>query len=90
MTVTQQENSVASPANVTAMDDSYPSFRRMMLSRRERGEAVLSQRACIRELGMRDRVVRGFFRRLQNEELIDKRGGQFEFVVPGQKVMRLV
>ena len=90
MTVTQQENSVASPANVTAMDDSYPSFRRMMLSRRERGEAVLSQRACIRELGMRDRVVRGFFRRLQNEELIDKCGGQFEFVVPGQKVMRLV
>ena len=69
----------ATPANVTAMDDSYPSFRRMMLARRDRGEAVLSQRACIREMNLRDRQVRGFFQRLQSEGIIDKQGGQFEF-----------
>ena len=80
----------ATAANVTAMDDSYPSFRRMMLSRRERGETVLSQRACIRELKLKDRTVRGYFQRLQNEGMIEKRGGQFEFAVPGQEAMRLV
>ncbi len=80
----------ATPANVTAMDDSYPMFRRMMLARRDRGEAVLSQRACIRELKLKDRTVRGFFQRLQSEGVIDKRGGVFEFAAPEQKVMRLV
>lgn len=70
----------ASPANVTALDDSYPAFRRMMLSRRERGEAVLSQRSCIRELNLKDRRVREFFRRLQSEGVIEKGNrGQFVF-----------
>ena len=70
----------ATPANVTAMDDSYPAFRRMMLSRRDRGEPVLSQRACIRELSLKDRRVREFFRRLQSEGVIEKGNrGQFVF-----------
>lgn len=87
---TSEQETQASPANVLAMDGSYPSFRRMMLSRRERGEAVLSQRACIRELNLKDRVVRGFFQRLQDEGLIEKRGGVFGFAEPQQKAMRLV
>ena len=85
---------IAKPAatadNVTAMDDSYPSFRRMMVARRERGEPVLSQRACIRELDLKDRTVRGYFHRLQSEGVIEKRGGVFEFAAPQQKAMRLV
>ena len=69
----------ASGANVTAMDNSYPAFRRMMLARRDRGEGILSQRACIRELTLRDRQVRGFFMKLQKEGVIEKNGGQFEW-----------
>ena len=76
---------VATLANVTAMDDSYPAFRRMMLARRDRGEAVLSQRACIRELNLKDRTVRGYFQRLQSEGVIEKRAGMFEFAEPEQK-----
>ena len=79
-----------SPANVTAMDDTYPAFRRMMLARREAGQSVLAQRACIREMNLKDRQVRGFFQRLQDEGLIKKgQRGQFVFVVPKQNVMRL-
>ena len=80
----------ATPANVTAMDDSYPSFRRMMLARRERGEPVLSQRACIRETGQKERVIRRYYAQLQSEGVIEKRGGQFGFAEPQQRVMRLV
>ena len=73
--VTQQ----ADTANVTAMDNSYPAFKRAMLARRDRGEGVLSQRACIREMNLKDRQVRGFFQRLQAEGIIEKSGGQFEW-----------
>lgn len=81
-----EETGVLAPAgtaNVTAMNNSYPAFRRMMLDRRERGEGVQSQRACIRELRIRDRQVRGFFQRLQAEGVIEKVGGQFEWKKSG-------
>ena len=82
---------VAAPGNVTAMDGSYPAFRRMILARRDRGETVLSQRACIRETGQKERVIRRYYAQLQSEGIIEKRGGQFGFVLePKQKVMRLV
>ena len=74
----------ATPANVEVMDDSYPVFKRQMLSRRDAGEPVLSQRACVREFGYRDRQVRGFFARLQREGLVEKRGGQFEWATSGK------
>ena len=81
----------ADTANVTAMDNSYPAFKRMMLARRERGEGVLSQRAYIRESGLRDRQVREYYRQLQEEGIIEKQGGQFGFAkTPAQGVMSLV
>ena len=73
-------SSPSSSANVTAMDDSYPAFKRMMVSRRDAGQEVLAQRACIRELNLKDRQVRGFFQRLQDEGVIEKGvRGQFVF-----------
>ena len=81
---------VDAPANVTAMDDSYPAFKRMMNQLRDKGDSVPSQRACIRDLGLRDRQVRGFFQRLQEDGVIVKRGGQFEWFKSGHKVMRQV
>ncbi len=70
----------STPANVTAMDDSYPSFKRMMLARRDAGQGVMAQRACIRELNLKDRTVRGFFQRLQDDGVIEKGArGQFMF-----------
>ena len=86
-----QSDPVEPPSNVTEMVDSYPAFRRMMLVRRDRGETVMSQRSCIRETGQRERVIRRYYAQLQSEGIIEKRGGQFGFVVePQQKVMRLV
>lgn len=74
------------PANVTAMDDSYPAFKRMMLSRRDTGQGVLAQRACIREMNLKDKTVRGFFQRLQDEGVIEKGvRGQFVFA---QRVLK--
>ena len=64
-------------ANVTAMDNSYPAFRRMMLNSRDNGEEVKAQRACIRDHGLRDRQVRAYFKRLNDEGVIEKNGGQF-------------
>ena len=81
----------ADTANVTAMDNSYPAFRRMMLARRGHGEGVLSQRAYIRETGFRDRQVRKYYGQLQDEGVIEKRGGKFEFArIPAQGVMKMV
>ena len=70
---------VSDSANVTAMDNSYPAFKRMMLARRDNGKGILSQRACIRELKLKDRQVRGFFMKLQKEGVIEKNSGQFEW-----------
>ncbi len=80
------------PANVTALDDSYPAFKRMMLERKNAGEGVLSQRACIRQMNLRERLVRQYYNQLMDEGIIGKnRRGQFEFVTqPEQRVMRLV
>lgn len=71
----------ASPkgANVQAMAGSYSAFKRLMLSRREEGLPVLSQRACIRELNLRDRTVRGFFGRLVSEGVLVKVRGQYDW-----------
>lgn len=82
----------ASGANVTAMDNSYPAFRRMMLARRERGEGVLSQRAYIRQTGLRDRLVRQYYSHLQADGvLVKNRRGLFEYAKrPEQTRMQLV
>ena len=69
----------ATPANVQAMADSYAAFRRLMLVRRDSGQPVLSQRACIRQLNLKDRQVRGFFGRLVAEGVLEKRRGQYEW-----------
>lgn len=58
--------------NVEAMADSYPAFRRMMLSKKESGQWVPSQRSCIRDMGIRERLVRQYFQRLVKEGLIEK------------------
>ena len=67
---TPADVNISESANVTAMDNSYPAFKRMMLARRDSGKGILSQRACIRELKLKDRQVRGFFSRLQKEGVI--------------------
>jgi len=67
------------PANVQAMAGSYAAFRRMMLTRRDQGLGVLSQRACIRELKLKDRTVRGFFGRLVSEGVLEKKKGQYDW-----------
>ena len=66
------------PKNLETLSHSYPVFRKMQLARRDNGEAVLSQRACIRE-GYRDKQVRGYFQKLVNEGIINKDGGQYDW-----------
>ena len=82
----------ADTANVTAMDNSYPAFKRMMLARRERGEGILSQRAYIRKTGLRDRLVRQYYTQLQAEGvLVKNKRGLFEYSQkPEQTRMQLV
>ena len=59
-------------ANVESLADSYPAFRRMMLNRKSEGQGVLTQRACVREFGIRERLVRRYFQRLVSENIIFK------------------
>ena len=64
--------------NVETLAISYPAFRKMQLARREAGEPVLSQRACIRQ-GYGDKPVRRYFQRLAVEGVIEKQGGAFRW-----------
>ena len=66
-------------ANVEALADSYPAFRRMMLKRKAEGQGVLSQRACIRELGIRERLVRQYFKKLAQEGVVEKVRQQYHW-----------
>ena len=66
-------------ANVEALADSYPAFRRMMLKRKAEGQGVLSQRACIRDLGIRERLVRQYFKKLAQEGVVEKVRQQYHW-----------
>lgn len=66
--------------NLETLSHSYPSFKKMQLSRRDNGEEVLSQRACIRQ-GYKDKQVRGYFQKLIKEGLIVKNGSQYNWSI---------
>ena len=74
--------------NLETLSYSYPSFKKMQLARRDNGEEVLSQRACIRE-GYRDKQVRGYFQRLVNDGLITKNGSQYDWLTVKKNVRQL-
>ena len=76
------------PKNLETLSHSYPVFRKMQLARRDNGEAVLSQRACIRE-GYKDKQVRSYFQKLVNEGIINKDGGQYDWAVISGKIRPL-
>ena len=67
----------SSADNVEALSDSYPAFRRMMMKRQSSGQGVLAQRACIRELGIRERLIRQYFQKLVVEGVLEKQKGQY-------------
>ncbi len=78
------------PVNVEAMADSYPAFRRMMLSEKELGNQVPSQRSCIRDIGIRERLVRQYFQRLVKEGLVEKIGQKYRWrQAAGSEMIRL-
>ena len=74
--------------NLETLSYSYPSFKKMQLARRDNGEEVLSQRACIRD-GYKDKQVRGYFQRLVKEEIISKDGGQYDWLTVKKNVRQL-
>ncbi len=78
----------AKAKNLETLSHSYPSFKKMQLARRDNGEEVLSQRACIRE-GYRDKQVRGYFQRLVNDGLITKNGSQYDWLTVNKNVRQL-
>ncbi len=75
--------------NLETLSHSYPVFRKMQLARREQGAEVLSQRACIREAGYRDKQVRGYFQKLVKEGIISKDGGQYDWSVAPSNIRQL-
>ncbi len=64
--------------NLETLAHSYPAFKKMQLARRDSGDKVLSQRACIRK-GYRDKQVRGYFQKLMKEGFLTKSGGQYDW-----------
>ena len=74
--------------NLETLSYSYPSFKKMQLARRDNGEEVLSQRACIRD-GYKDKQVRGYFQRLVNDGLITKNGSQYDWLTVNKNVRQL-
>ena len=74
--------------NLETLSHSYPAFKKMQLARRDQGDDVLSQRACIRD-GYRDKQVRGYFQKLVNEGIISKDGGQYDWSVMPARVRQL-
>lgn len=74
--------------NLATLSHSYPAFKKMQLARRDQGDEVLSQRACIRD-GYRDKQVRGYFQKLVKEGIISKDGGQYDWSVMRSKVRQL-
>lgn len=76
------------PKNLETLAHSYPAFKKLQLARRDAGEAVLSQRACIRE-GYRDKQVRSYFQKLVKEGIISKDGGQYDWSVAQGNVRQL-
>ena len=74
--------------NLETLSYSYPSFKKMQLARRDQGDEVLSQRACIRD-GYKDKQVRGYFQRLVNDGLITKNGSQYDWLTVKKNVRQL-
>ena len=74
--------------NLETLSYSYPSFKKMQLARRDEGDKVLSQRACIRD-GYKDKQVRGYFQRLVNDGLITKNGSQYDWLTVKKNVRQL-
>lgn len=74
--------------NLETLSHSYPSFKKMQLARRDNGDEVLSQRACIRD-GYKDKQVRGYFQRLVNDGLITKNGSQYDWLTVKKNVRQL-
>ena len=74
--------------NLETLSHSYPSFKKMQLARRDQGDEVMSQRACIRE-GYKDKQVRGYFQRLVKEEIISKDAGQYDWLTVNKNVRQL-
>ena len=74
--------------NLETLSHSYPSFKKMQLARRDNGDEVLSQRACIRD-GYKDKQVRGYFQRLVKEGVISKDGGQYSWIAATAKIRQL-
>ena len=74
--------------NLETLSHSYPSFKKMQLARRDQGDEVMSQRACIRE-GYKDKQVRGYFQRLVKEGVISKDGGQYSWIAATAKIRQL-
>lgn len=74
--------------NLATLSHSYPAFKKMQLARRDQGDEVMSQRACIRD-GYRDKQVRGYFQKLVKEGIISKDGGQYDWSVMRSKVRQL-
>jgi len=74
--------------NLETLSYSYPAFKKMQLARRDNGDEVLSQRACIRD-GYKDKQVRGYFQRLVSDGLITKQGGQYDWLAVSDNVRQL-
>ena len=74
--------------NLETLSYSYPSFKKMQLSRRDQGKEVLSQRACIRD-GYKDKQVRGYFQKLVKDGLITKNGSQYDWLTVNKNVRQL-
>lgn len=74
--------------NLETLSHSYPSFKKMQLARRDNGDEVLSQRACIRD-GYKDKQVRGYFQRLVDDGLITKNGSQYDWLTVKKNVRQL-
>ena len=74
--------------NLETLSYSYPAFKKMQLARRDNGDEVLSQRACIRD-GYKDKQVRGYFQRLVNDGLITKNGSQYDWLMVNKNVRQL-
>lgn len=75
--------------NLETLSHSYPAFKKMQLARRDAGHEVMSQRACIREEGYRDKQVRGYFQKLLKEGLIVKDGNQYDWLIMPSTVRQL-
>ena len=74
--------------NLETLSYSYQEFKKMQLARRDNGDEVLSQRACIRD-GYKDKQVRSYFQRLVSDGLITKHGGQYEWLAVRDNVRQL-